>query len=160
MITTHSAVVASLRARLASHQYAEALKEARSALAEGFDSSDVLILAATAGQLGDGEDCSLGEIRSWLEQAAAADPRNAEAHIELGHFLDAVMDEPQAAVYAFDTALAASVDRLDATLDGIVSSVDARDVQRNARLRALLDRAENQVSAVRSSLGQSHSDLT
>ena len=148
-MTTHSKIVATLRTQLANRQYADALEGARAALGRGYDSSEVLILATCAGQLGEGDDCTLDEIRLWLEQAAAGDPRNVEAPMELGHFLDAVADEPSAAARAFDSALERSIDLLEVTLDGIASTIDERDAKDRARLQELLERAESRVLAAK-----------
>lgn len=89
---------------------------------------------ATAGQLGDGSSCSLDDVRGWLDQATSLSPDSPETWLELGHFLDAVADEPQLAASAFETALEKSLAFLVATLDGLGSTAPSQDDAMKQRL--------------------------
>src|SRR5688500_16812473 len=71
---------------IAGKNYESALHMGRSELERGCGSSDLLLLMATAGQLSDGNSCSLDEVRGWLEQATIRSPESVEAWLELGHF--------------------------------------------------------------------------
>jgi hypothetical protein len=72
-----------------------------------------------------------------LEQATIISPESPEAWLELGHFLDAVADEPQLAASAFERALEKSVASLAATLEGLGSTAQAHDEAMQGRLSEL-----------------------
>lgn len=133
-IVSHHDRLAAMRRAIAEQDYEHALQIGRAEMDRGCDSSEVLLLLATAGQLSEGNSCSLDEVRGWLERATELDPGNAEAWMELGHFLDAVADQPQLAVFAFERALEKSVAVLEATLDGLESTSSSQDAATRERL--------------------------
>jgi hypothetical protein len=126
-----------IRAQIANKNYEDAVRLGRAVLDGGCSSSDLLLLMATAGQLGDGSSCTLDEVRGWLEQATSFSPESPEPWLELGHFLEAVADEPRLAASAFERALEKSVDALAATLDGLDSTSSSHDEEMRGRLRKL-----------------------
>lgn len=134
---SHQDRLAAIRLEIAAENYENALQMGRAELEQGQDSPDLLVLMATAGQLSGGDTCSLEEVRDWLEQATTASPENIEAWLELGHFLDAVVDEPSLAAAAFETAFKKSIDRLEATLDGLHSTAPSHDEATRDRLNDL-----------------------
>jgi hypothetical protein len=133
----HPDRLTAIRIEIAGKNYEGALQMGRSELERGCGSPDLLLLMATAGQLSDGNSCSLDEVRGWLEQATITSPESVEAWLELGHFLDAVADEPQLAASAFTRALENSVALLEATLDGLGSTASSHDAAMQARLSEL-----------------------
>jgi len=135
-------MLAAMRAKLADGGYEEALEIGRNEIERGCGSSDLLLLMATAGQLSDGVSCSLEDIRAWLEQASQDSPDNPEAWLELGHFLDAVADQPQLAASAFQKALERSVAALEAALEGLDSTASTHDEGRQAHIDDLRRRAQ------------------
>jgi hypothetical protein len=138
---SHSDRLTAIRTEIAGKNYESALQMGRSELERGCGSSDLFLLMATAGQLSDGNSCSLDEVRGWLEQATITSPDNLEAWLELGHFLDAVADEPQLAASAFARALEKSVAFLEATLDGLGSTEPSHDEAMQGRLSELRQHA-------------------
>lgn len=126
-----------MRRAIADKNYEQALQIGRAEMDRGCDSSDLLLLLATAGQLSEGDSCSLDEVRGWLERATQLSPDHAEAWMELGHFLDAVVDQPQLAVSAFERALEKTVAVLEATLDGLESTSSSQDEATRERLEGL-----------------------
>lgn len=133
-VVSHHDRLAAMRRAIAEQDYEQALQIGRAEMDRGCDSSEVLLLLATAGQLSDGNSCSLDDVRGWLERATELNPSNAEAWMELGHFLDAVADQPQLAVSAFERALEKSVAVLEATLDGLESTSSSQDAATRERL--------------------------
>jgi tetratricopeptide (TPR) repeat protein len=133
VVSHHDRIVAMRRA-IADKNYEQALQIGRAEMERGRDSSEVLLLLATAGQLSEGNSCSLDDVREWLERATELSPDNAEAWMELGHFLDAVADQPQLAVFAFERALEKSVAVLEATLVGLESTSSSQDAATRERL--------------------------
>lgn len=138
---SHLDVLVTMRDQIRNEEYSSALKVGRSELGRGYHSSELLVLMATAGQLGDGTDCSLDEVRAWLEQAVKLDPQNVDAQLELGHFLDAVVGEPTLAIPVFEAALGRAVDFLDAALEAINSTSNSQDDATRERVRAIRERA-------------------
>src|SRR3954464_8801715 len=138
---SHPDRLTAIRIEIAGKNYENALQMGRSELERGCGSSDLLLLMATAGQLADGSSCSLDDVRGWLEQATITSPESAEAWLELGHFLDAVADEPQLAASAFERALENSVAFLEATLDGLGSTASSHDAAMQVRLSDLRQHA-------------------
>ena len=136
-IVSHHDGLAAMRRAIADRNYEQALQIGRAEMDRGCDSSDLLLLLATAGQLSEGTGCSLDDVRGWLERATQLNPDNAEAWMELGHFLDAVADQPQLAVSAFERALEKSVAVLRATLDGLESTSSSQDQVTRERLDQL-----------------------
>jgi hypothetical protein len=92
---------------------------------------------STAGQLDDGESCTLDEVREWLETATRLDPTSVDALIEYGCHLDAVADQPNLAVPVFEQALERSIGYLEAALEGLESAVEVADGRLRARLAEL-----------------------
>jgi hypothetical protein len=133
-VVSHHDRLAAMRRAIAEQDYEHALQIGRAEMERGCDSSDLLLLLATAGQLSEGTSCSLDDVRGWLEQATQLNPDNAEAWMELGHFLDAVADQPQLAVFAFERSLEKSVAVLQTTLDGLESTSSSQDEATRERL--------------------------
>lgn len=142
---SHLEKLATMRVQIAKN-YSGALQVGRSEIARGCDSSELLVLMAAAALLGEGEECSLDEVREWLERAVKCDPQNIDAHLELGHFLDAVADETSVAVPVFETALEKTIDFLETDLDGLNSTAGLQDAETQERVRALLARASRLLS--------------
>lgn len=126
-IVSHHDRLSAMRRAIAEQNYEQALQIGRAEVDRGCDSSDLLLLLATAGQLSEGDSCSLDDVHGWLERATEVSPDNAEAWMELGHFLDAVADQPQLAASAFERALEKSLAVLEATLDGLESNSSSQD---------------------------------
>jgi hypothetical protein len=118
---SHLDQVALLRRQLTQKEYSEAISTGRRELASGCDSSELLVLMATAVLLSDGSGGSLDEARQWLERAANGDPRNVDASLELAHFLDAVADEPELAATVFESAALHAIKYLEDALAGLAS---------------------------------------
>jgi uncharacterized membrane-anchored protein len=83
-MTSHSEALALMRARIAAKDYSVALQMGRAEMERSCDSSALLVLMSTAAQLGEGLDCSLDEIRDWLERAVKTDPQSVDALLEIG----------------------------------------------------------------------------
>jgi hypothetical protein len=62
----HHDKLAAMRIEIANKNYEKALQLGRSEIERGCDSSDLLLLMATAGQLSEGDSCSLDDVRMWL----------------------------------------------------------------------------------------------
>ena len=133
-VVRHHDRLAAMRRAIVDKNYEQALQIGRAEMERGCDSSDLLLLLAAAGQLSEGTSCSLDDVRGWLEQATQLNPDNADAWMELGHFLDAVADQPQLAVSAFERALEKSVAVLQTTLDGLESTSSSQDEATRERL--------------------------
>jgi hypothetical protein len=136
-IVSHHDQLAMMRKELTDQHYEQALRIGRAEIDRGCDSADLLLLMATAGQLSEGNSCSLDEVRGWLERAAQRSPGNAETWIELGHFLDAVADQPQLAASAFEKALGASLETLAAALEGLESTSLSQEEATRERVSGL-----------------------
>jgi hypothetical protein len=138
---SHLETLAVMRGQVAEKDYSGALRLGRSELEHGRDSSQLLVLMATAGLLGDGEQCSLDEVREWLERAVKYAPQDVDAQLELGHFLDAVADEPRLAIPIFKAALGKAIEFLETALDGLDSTAGLHDQETQDHVRALRARA-------------------
>jgi hypothetical protein len=138
---SHLDTLAAMRAQIREKDYTGALRLGRSELERGRDSSELLVLMATAGLLGDGEQCTIDEVREWLERAVKLDPHSVDAQLELGHFLDAVADEPQLAIPVFKGALEKSIDFLETALDGLDLTAELQDQETKEDIKALRERA-------------------
>ena len=69
-------------------------------------SAELLVLRGQLIQLlADDQPDALDEALACFEEALELDPRSAEAHEEIGHFLDDVADEPAEAVPFFRKAI-------------------------------------------------------
>lgn len=144
--------VRSVRERLDGRAYAEALTLGRAELARGCVSSELLVPMATAAQLGDGTDCSLDEVREWLERAVEADPLNLEAKVELGHFLDAVVDEPALAGSAFLDAMDGAMNFIGEATEGLRSAREDPNKETEERMRGLAERVSAMLGSIRALL--------
>lgn len=145
-VVSHHDRLAAMRTAIVEKNYEQALQMGRAEMDRGCDSSDLLLLLAAAGQLSEGDSCTLDDVHGWLERATQLNPDNAEAWMELGHFLDAVADQPQLAVSAFEKALEKSVAVLEATLDGLESTSSSQDEATRERLDHLRQRAGKRLS--------------
>jgi len=140
-IVTSYERLTSMRREIAAKNYEQALQTGRDEIERGHESSDLLLLMATAGQLSEGDSCSLDDVRGWLERATQLSPDNDEAWMDLGHFLDAVADQPQLATSAFENALRRSLDILATALDGLESTELSHDEATRERVNSLRRRA-------------------
>ncbi|MGL6097615.1 MAG: hypothetical protein ACRC7O_17675, partial [Fimbriiglobus sp.] len=68
----------------------------------------LFVLKATLGQLQDEPRYELSELKRSLQVAVELDKSSPEASIELGHYLDAVEDDPDAALKAYSDGVAAA----------------------------------------------------
>ena len=134
---SHLDQVALVRDHVTREEYSAAVALGRDELVGGRDSSELLVLMATASLLGDGNSGSLGEARQWLERAVNGDPRSVDASLELAHLLDAVEDEGQLAGQLFESAAAQSLGYLEDALAGLTSTGNPAPMIRQ-RLTALL----------------------
>lgn len=139
-MSIHESALAAVRHRLRARQFAEAIELGRAELASGRESAELLVLIAVAGQLEDGESCTLEEVREWLQTATRLDPTSVDALVEYGCHLDAVADQPELAVPVFEDALERSIGYLEAALEGLESAVEVADERLRARLAELRTR--------------------
>jgi hypothetical protein len=140
-MTQYSGMIKQLRASLKEGRYADVLQIGRERIKQGIESSELLILMSTAGQLSEADICSLQEVKEWLELAIEIDPDNINAKVELGHFLDAVMDDHQPAMAMFESAVEGAIELLKSALDGLGSAVDETNGDEQEHLKALQRRA-------------------
>jgi lipopolysaccharide biosynthesis regulator YciM len=146
---THIHALAAMRADMRSRDYARAVRTGREELERERESSELLVLLAMAAQLADdGAGVTLDEVRFWLERAADSDPRNVDARLELGHFLDAVADRPTLAVDTFAAALEQAVEFVEAALDGLTSAAENADAATVERVMELRERAAERLSGL------------
>ena len=122
---SHLDQITVMQRHIAEQNYSEAILVGRHELASGCDSSELLVLLATAVLLSDGKNGSLDEARQWLERAAKGDPRNVDASLELAHFLDAVVAEQQLASQVFESAALQALGYLEDALAGLGSTGNA-----------------------------------
>jgi hypothetical protein len=145
-MTTHSETLALIRARIAATDYSVALQIGRAEVERGCDSSALLVLMSTAAQLGEGLDCSLDEIREWLERAVKGDPQSVDALLELGFFLDVVADASELAIPRFENAIELSMSFLSVALAGLRATGDSQDETMQERVQSLRERATKLLS--------------
>jgi hypothetical protein len=81
--------------------YDAALAEVESLLATWPGNAHLHVLQASLIQLQEDPKYDLAEVKSLLRHAVELDRGSSAAAIELGHFLDTVEDDPQAAVKAY-----------------------------------------------------------
>ncbi|MGO9114180.1 MAG: hypothetical protein ACLP9L_33620 [Thermoguttaceae bacterium] len=90
---------------MAQRQYDTALRQVEELLVRWPGNSQLHILWATLVQLHDAPLHTLDDAKQALQTAAALDESSPSAPIELGHFLDAVEDNPHAASKAFSDGI-------------------------------------------------------
>jgi lipopolysaccharide biosynthesis regulator YciM len=146
---THIHALAAMRADMRSRDYDRAVRIGRAELERDRESPELLVLLAMAAQLADdGAGVPLDEVRFWLERAADSDPRNIDARLELGHFLDAVAEPPALAVDTFEAALEQAVEFVEAALEGLASVAESGDPDTVERVRDLRERAVERLAGL------------
>jgi lipopolysaccharide biosynthesis regulator YciM len=146
---SHIHALAAMRADMRSRDYARAVRTGRAELEIGRESSELLVLLAMAAQLCEPQDgVTNDDVRFWLERAADSDVRNVDARLELGHFLDAVGDEPDHAVDAFAAALDQAVEFVEAAMDGLASAAETAEDDTVERVRELREGAMSRLSGL------------
>jgi lipopolysaccharide biosynthesis regulator YciM len=146
---THIHALAAMRADMRSRDYLRAVRTGRTELERGRESSELLVLMAMAAQLADdGAGVTLDEVRFWLERAADSDPRNVDARLELGHFLDSVAADPTLAVDTFEAALEQAVEYVEAAMEGLASVAEGADPDTVERVQDLRERAAERLSGL------------
>jgi tetratricopeptide (TPR) repeat protein len=93
--------LASIRELWDEKGYDQALAQVEEMLLVWPGNPQLHILWSSLVQLQDKPKNSMSEAKRALQTAIALDPSSPEAYVELGHFLDAVEDKPQAASKAF-----------------------------------------------------------
>jgi hypothetical protein len=119
-------------------EYDAALAQIESLLETWPGNAHLHILWASLVQLQENPKHSLDEVREALQQAMELDKSSPAAAIELGHFLDNVKDDPQAAAKAFAEGVATARQQL---IEGLIGQAKAL-LQINKRdefLRCLLE---------------------
>jgi hypothetical protein len=114
------------------NDYDAALNEVEGLLESWPGNVRLHVLWASLVQLQDDPSHGLDEVKKALQQAVALDKTSPAAAIELGHYLDAVEDNPQAASKVFSEGIA-SARRL--LIDGLLGQARAL-VQANKRQEA------------------------
>ena len=118
--------------------YDQALAEVESLLEAWPGNAHLHILRASLVQLQEEPKYDLDEAKKALQQAVELDKGSPAASIELGHFLDNVEDDPQAAVKAYAEGVATARRLL---IDGLIGQAKAyRQLdKREDFLRCLLE---------------------
>jgi tetratricopeptide (TPR) repeat protein len=118
--------------------YDAALAEVESLLEVWPGNAHLHVLWANLVQLQEDPKHDLDEARQALQQAIELDRSSPASAIELGHFLDSVEDDPQAAVKAYGEGVATARQQL---IEGLIGQAKAL-LQLNKReefLRCLLE---------------------
>jgi tetratricopeptide (TPR) repeat protein len=102
--------------------YDTALTEVETLLESWPGNPQLLVLWASLVQLQENPRHDLEEARRALQQAVELDRESPVAAIELGHFLDNVEDDPQAAARAYAEGVAAARRLL---IDGLIGQAKA-----------------------------------
>ena len=97
-------VLAEVRAAHAAEDWESADAAVTSAFTCRPGNAHLLVLRGRLAQLGPGSEGGLDEIESTLREAVALDVESPAAAVELGHFLDAVRDDPTSAADTFGDA--------------------------------------------------------
>ncbi len=97
--------ISKVQGLMAERRYDIALSQVEELMAQWPGNSQLHILWATIVQLHDAPAHTLDDAKQSLQMAAALDESSPAAPIELGHFLDAVEDNPQAASKAFSDGI-------------------------------------------------------
>ncbi len=97
--------VSKVQELMAEKQYDAAFSQVEELMARWPGNSQLHVLWATIVQLHDAPAHTLDDAKLALQTAAALDESSPAAPIELGHFLDAVEDNPQAASKAFSDGI-------------------------------------------------------
>jgi tetratricopeptide (TPR) repeat protein len=119
-------------------EYDKALAEVESLLATWPGNAHLHVLRASLIQLQDEASYDLDEARQALQQAIELDQASPEAAIELGHYLDDVEDDPQAALKAYAEGVATARHALIEGLIGQAKAYRQLDMREDF-LRCLLD---------------------
>ena len=102
--------------------YDEALAEVERLLEMWPGNPHLHVLKASLVQLQEKPTCDLDEAKQSLQRAIELDRDSPMASIELGHFLDNVEDDPQAAVKAYAEGVSAARHLL---IDGLIGQAKA-----------------------------------
>ncbi|HJT32476.1 MAG TPA: hypothetical protein VJ783_10570 [Pirellulales bacterium] len=102
----------------AANDYDAALKEVESLLETWPGNPQAHVLRASFIQLQGDPGCTLDDAKKTLQEAVELDKTSPAAAIELAHFLDAVEDNPKAAVTVYAEAIVRSRDLLIEALIG------------------------------------------
>jgi tetratricopeptide (TPR) repeat protein len=119
-------------------EYQAALKVVDALLTECPANGQLHILWASLVLLQEETEHTLDEARSALQRAVALEKDSPAGSIELGHFLDAVEDNPQAALKSFGEGIAAARRWLIAGLVGQAKALLQLD-KREAALKCLME---------------------
>lgn len=145
----------------AKEEYDSALAEVEKLIKLWPGNGHLHILWASLVQLQEKPSHSLDEAKRSLQRAVDLEGSSAAGAIELGHFLDAVDDDPKAASKAFADGVAVARQQLIEGLIGQAKALNQLD-KRNAALRCLLEAfslMQFQSSAKRSKSERSGADL-
>lgn len=102
--------------------YDQALAEVESLLETWPGNPHLHVLKASLIQLQEEPKYDLDQAKRALQQAIELDRASPEASVELGHFLDNVEDDPQAAIRAYTDGIAAARRLL---IDGLIGQAKA-----------------------------------
>lgn len=103
-------------------QYDKAVHEVEALLKNWPGNAHLHVLWASLVQLQDNPDASLDEVKAALQQAVELDRESPAGAIELGHYLDNVEDDPQAACKAYVEGVALARRLL---IDGLIGQAKA-----------------------------------
>lgn len=118
------------------HDYDAALAQVESVLKTWPGNAHLHVLWASLVQLQDDPKHHLAEARQALQQAVELDKGSPAAAIELGHFLDNVDDDPQAATKAYADGVAVARQLL---IEGLIGQAKAyRQLDRRDDFRRCL----------------------
>jgi tetratricopeptide (TPR) repeat protein len=117
----------------ANKQYDKALAQVEALLQAWPGNAPLYILWASLVQLQEHPAHTLEEVKETLEKAVDFDKTSPAGHIELGHYLDAVGDNPQAASRAFSEGIRLARQFL---VDGLLGQAKAL-LQLNKRREAI-----------------------
>ncbi len=137
-------------------RYDVALRAVENLLKDFPGNSNLHIFWANLVQLQDKPRHSLDEARKALEKAAVFDMDSPSGAIELGHFLDAVVDDPQSASKAFSEGITAARRLL---IDGLLGQAGAlmQLGRREEALKCLMEAlylSNNEQSSAKGNKGQ------
>jgi len=103
-------------------QYDVALSDVEELLKSWPGNAQLHILWANLVQLQEDPTYSLAEVKKALQRTADLDPNSPAGNIELGHYLDAVEDNPQAASKVFSEGIRSARQLL---IDGLLGQARA-----------------------------------
>jgi hypothetical protein len=119
-------------------EFAKAFAEVEALMRDWPGSVALTLQWTTLAQLKEGDEPSLDAIRRALESAVQLEPDAPAAGIELGHFLDAVEDDPRSAAKTFSEAAAVARRLLREALVGEAKALVQLDKKKEAR-RCLME---------------------